>query len=212
MRPSRYVYAPSVDLDGVCEAQAGTEDVPLVLDGALVSGGVATFAEEQYVTVTSAGDDTGTTFQVIGTDLYGHAVEDAIAGTAGAVTGTVLFKTVSSVTPDATTADDVTVGVRGPGVSPTVPINIGAPYSEISYGVTVVGLDGNVSWTLMVTTDDPSGSAVHWFDLSGGKIDNGVVFEEITPVAVRVIFDATSTNTFDVGTITFTVLQAGSGK
>ena len=53
------------------------------------SSGIVTFTTPQHVTITSAGDDTGDTFTVTGTDRYGNVMTEAITGVNnGAAAGT----------------------------------------------------------------------------------------------------------------------------
>ena len=66
------------------------------------------------VTVTSDGDDNTTDFVIVGTDMTGAAQTETITGVnTNTVTGTKYFATVTSVTPDATSANDISVGFSG---------------------------------------------------------------------------------------------------
>jgi len=85
------------DPNGICESQAGTAATEMTLDGALVSGGVATFDVPRNV----VGGWTNTaTLTVTGTDRYGRTqVETSGSGTSMA--GKKAFKTITSVVPSA---------------------------------------------------------------------------------------------------------------
>lgn len=103
----------TLDADGVCASQtpAAGDEQALTINGALASGGVATFDQPRNVVVTSAGNDSGRTFTVTGTDEYGQTVVEAITGAnAGAASGKKAFKTVTEVLTDDDTAGAVTVG------------------------------------------------------------------------------------------------------
>ena len=104
----------AANADGVCESQtpAGGGAQDLTIDGAQASGGVATFTAARFVTITSAGSDDGRTFTVTGTDVTGAAQTETIAGPDTAtVTGTLYFRTVTTVSVDDDTAGAITVGM-----------------------------------------------------------------------------------------------------
>lgn len=63
------------------------------------------------VIITSAGNDSGITFDVVGTDVYGAAVKETITGAnAGVAAGKKAFKSVTSVTASGAAAGNVKVG------------------------------------------------------------------------------------------------------
>jgi hypothetical protein len=102
--------APDVaDPNGVCEAQSGAAGA-LTLDGALVSGGVATFDVPRNIVIDSGGADTAT-LTITGTDEYGNTVvEDIQLNGTTAVEGKKAFKTVTSVVSDGTISNGAFVG------------------------------------------------------------------------------------------------------
>ena len=112
---AKYIAADTTaaDADGVCQSQTpatgGEQD--LTINGALASGGVATFTAARLITIASASDDSGRTFTVTGTDVNGNAQTETIAGPATTVTGTLYFRTVTQVTVDDDTAGAITVGM-----------------------------------------------------------------------------------------------------
>jgi hypothetical protein len=66
------------------------------------------------VTVTSDGNDATTTFTVVGTNMAGEALTEVITGVnANTVTSTAYFNLVTSVTPSATSANNISVGLSG---------------------------------------------------------------------------------------------------
>ncbi|MGA1112040.1 MAG: hypothetical protein ACO3VO_10630, partial [Ilumatobacteraceae bacterium] len=74
--------ATAADADGVCQSQtpAATGEQALTINGALSSGGVATFVAARLITITSAGVDDGRTFTVTGTDVNGNVQTETITG------------------------------------------------------------------------------------------------------------------------------------
>ncbi len=103
------VIAP--DVDSAAVSQAGTASTALTLNGTLVTGGVATFDKARAYTITSAGNDSGITFTVTGTDDYENVlVETTTGANAGTAAGAKAFKTITSVVPSGNTAANVEVG------------------------------------------------------------------------------------------------------
>jgi len=87
----------TADADGVCASQAGTAATAMTINGALTSGGVATFDVPRNVV--AAWTNTAT-LTVTGTDVYGNVVKETSAsGTSMA--GKKAFKTITSVVPSA---------------------------------------------------------------------------------------------------------------
>ena len=118
---SKYFAADTTaaDADGVCQSQTpaagGVQN--LTINGALASGGVATFSAARLITITSAGADGGRTFTITGTDVNGSAQTEAITGPATTtVTGTKYFRTVTQVSVDNNTAGAITVGMANNAV------------------------------------------------------------------------------------------------
>jgi hypothetical protein len=110
--PISYVAAPTaLDADGVCQAQTTAGAGNLVINGALASGGIATFGEQQRVTLYSAADLRALTFTLYGTSRFGRSLSEEIAGpNAGTVTALTSFKTVTRVAVDGAVGTNVTVG------------------------------------------------------------------------------------------------------
>lgn len=91
-------------------AAIGTEDTE--------ANGGATLIVAQQITITSAGDDSGTTVTVEGTNADGSTISETLtAGNAAAVTTLNRFKTVTAVTMGAGSAGTVSVGVEGTSVN-----------------------------------------------------------------------------------------------
>ena len=85
-----------------------------VLGGDQTSSGSASFINAEKITITSAGDDSGRTFTITGTDKNGTSITDQVTGAnAGAATSLKYFKTVTQISVDSggNTAGAVTAGV-----------------------------------------------------------------------------------------------------
>lgn len=85
----------------------------ITLNGSLVTSGVATLDVPRCVAITSGSDDSGITFNVIGTDGYGNTQVETITGASGApgtTNGVKAFKTVTSVTHTGSVAGTLTIG------------------------------------------------------------------------------------------------------
>jgi hypothetical protein len=108
-----YTSSPTaLDADGVCKAQTTAGAGNLVINGDLASGGVATFGEQQRVTLYSAADLRALTFTVYGTTKAGDTISEAITGpNAGTVTATANFKTTTRVAVSGAVGTNVTVGI-----------------------------------------------------------------------------------------------------
>jgi len=108
-----YTSSPTaLDADGVCKAQTTAGAGNLVINGDLATSGVATFGEQQRVTLYSAADLRALTFTVYGTTKAGDTISEAITGpNAGTVTATANFNTVTQVAADGAVGTNVTVGV-----------------------------------------------------------------------------------------------------
>ena len=110
---------------GIATSQSGTAATPLTLNGSLVTGGVATLdsgGAARRVIITSAGNDTGITFTIVGTDRYGRPQTEVLTGGHNTVNGGIVqtlhdFLTVTSETPSGNTASTVTSGTSAVGSS-----------------------------------------------------------------------------------------------
>ena len=103
----------ALDADGISAAAAVGEDANLTIGGALASGGSCTFDSGRVVTILSAGDDSGISFTVTGTDVNGDAQTESITGAnAGTATGSKYFKTVTAIAAVGDPAGNVSAGIN----------------------------------------------------------------------------------------------------
>jgi len=90
-----------------------TADTVVTINGALATGSEVELSSGRQVTITSAGNDTGVTFTVTGTDVNGAAQTEAITGASGAAaTSTKYFKTITEIANSAASAGAVTAGIN----------------------------------------------------------------------------------------------------
>ena len=105
--------AQVLDANGISVAAAVGNNAALTIGGALASGGSVTNVGGRIVTILSAGDDSGISFTVVGTDVSGDALTESITGAnAGTATGGVHFKTIASITAVGNPAGNVSAGVN----------------------------------------------------------------------------------------------------
>ena len=112
---STYITADTVvlDADGITTSASLSGAGTLAINGALASTGTVTLSSGRQVTITSAGNDTGVTFTVTGTDVNGTAQTEAITGASGAAaTSTKYFKTITEIANSAASAGAVTAGIN----------------------------------------------------------------------------------------------------
>jgi VCBS repeat-containing protein len=108
---STFVEAAAADTDGISTAAAVGNNANLVLGGALTSGGAVTFDEPRNITILSAGDDSGISFTVTGTDETATAVTESITGAnAGTTAGDKFFTTISQIAAVGNPAGNVSAG------------------------------------------------------------------------------------------------------
>ena len=103
------------DADGICAAQTTAGATALTLDGAL---GIDFWDRRGvYILIEDAdgNDNTGVEFTVVGEDINGNRITEAITGPGSSliVLGSTKMYHVASVTPDGAISGDVTVGVNG---------------------------------------------------------------------------------------------------
>ena len=99
----------------------------LTINGALADGGSVTFDQPRNVIITSAGDDSGDTFTVTGTDETGTAQTEAITGAdTGVATGSKYFATVTQIAASGASAGNVEAGSGTAIAAPIFKVNTGS--------------------------------------------------------------------------------------
>lgn len=114
----------------------------------------ATLDMARKVGITSAGNDSGITFTITGTDWNGTAISEVLAGANATVATSVLdYKTVTSIRASAAVATTLTVGTTAVAASPWIRFDDYAAMAQVALQCTV---SGTVSYTVQQTMDDPA--------------------------------------------------------
>ena len=103
----------ALDADGISTAASVSNNAALTIGGALADSGSVTLSHGRIVTILSAGDDSGISFTVVGTDVNGDAQTETITGAnAGTATGSKYFLTITSITAVGNPAGNVSAGIN----------------------------------------------------------------------------------------------------
>ena len=159
MRPiQQTIDIAAADDNGVATSQTPTTTVPLTIDGAYASGGVATLPFPAPVTLASASDMSGTVFTVEGTDENGvYLTEDVVGPNNSTVETTADFKTVTDITPvgGVYTVEVVIAGAAdvGIGAGNWRPLDIYTPNQVTAVSCNL--LNGTATYTVEYTNEDP---------------------------------------------------------
>ena len=187
----------------------------LLLNGALVVGGVAMLDQPRRVIVTSAGNDTTRTFTAYGTDFSGNALQASVAGAnVGAADFGVSFATVTRIAVSAATAGAITIGTNA--IADSRPIFLdGHGYAQTSLQVTT---SGTVNYTVRQSMDNPNGPSgfgvplgiqnVTWLDHTDTNVVGATVSKQsnyaFAPTICKVVLNS------GTGSIVFSVVQTAS--
>lgn len=140
----------------IATSQTGSSGVALTLNGAAVTGGTATLDTQRRVLVTSAGNDSGITFAILGTNETGNPIFERVTGASGAAVASLQdYLTITSVTPSSGTASGVQIGTNGTGSSPWNLVNSHITPTKIGLAGTVTVSTG--TWGIEYTYDAPQG-------------------------------------------------------
>lgn len=148
MRPIQIVTTsfPIADTDYLAVSQT-----PLA--AGFLTQAASTITPPRFVTITSAGDDSGRTFTIVGVGPNGEPQSEAVTGAnAGAATSTKTFAFVESIYADDATAGAVEAGVTQSGYSQWIPLDIYTPNQVTTISATV---SGTVNYSVEYTNEDP---------------------------------------------------------
>lgn len=144
----------AASINNIAQAQSAAAPGLLTINGSAASGGIATLDVQRKVLITSAGNDSGITFTILGTNNdNGPFAEIVTGGNATGVPTTQDFKTVTSVRANGATASTVQVGTNGSASSKWFPLDTGRNPTNVGFFFFVVG---TVNYTLELTQDDPN--------------------------------------------------------
>jgi hypothetical protein len=156
MQPISVTIGPlsAASANNIATSQTVTGAANVVLNGALVSGGVAYLDSPRRVLITNVGNDAAITFTVYGTTFGGASVSEVLQGTSGsAVASTVDFATVTRIaTSGSTSASGITVGTNTVAGSRWVRLDSWAD-AQTAIQCTATG---TVNYTVQVTMNDPN--------------------------------------------------------
>lgn len=188
----------------VCASQSPGAGA-IVINGSLVTAGIAYLAGAQLITLVSGGNDAGITFTITGTDSDDRAQTEAVTGAAvGTATSTKYFKTVSAIAHTGSVAGTLTSGNTIDAVSNTVRPNLEVPFTQIGMGIQLV----SGTATYKVQHSYQNGNESHptvWFDNSAGAKTASSEATYATPVAtIRILISASAS-----GLLSGRIIQAG---
>ena len=131
----------------------------VTLNGSLVTAGVATLDQPRRVLFTSAGNDSGITFTVTGTDWNNMPVSEVVTGANATTVYTVYdFKTVTSVVASGASAGNVSIGTNGIASSRPVFLDL---YADSSiYIQTDTGGSSGITYTIQLSGDNPNNAQI----------------------------------------------------
>lgn len=133
----------------------------VTLNGSLVSDGVATLDQPRRVLFTSAGNDSGITFTIVGTDWNGGAATEVLTGANATTTYTVYdYKTVTSIVASGASAGNVSIGTNG--IASSRPVFLDWYADSSTYIQTDTGGSTGITYTVQLSGDNPN-------DLSQGS-------------------------------------------
>jgi hypothetical protein len=183
--------------------------------GAITVGtyGTATLDTARRVLFTSAGNDSGITFAIAGTDENGQSISEAVTGANASTAATALnYATVTSIKPSAAVASTLTVGTNGVA-SRMVRLD---DYASNAQAAIAVVVSGTVNYSVQTSMDDPgwlySGitpQAMSWIDSTDSAVVSATATKSSTltvaPLFVRLLLNS------GTGTATLTIRQAYLG-
>lgn len=123
----------------------------ITMDGALVSGGIATMDFARQIGIISAGNDSGITFTIVGTDQDNKDLTEVITGgNIATVESSDYFKTIESITASGASAGNVTIGTVDEVSSQSVPLR-----SKSGLGATInINVTGTINFSVQERFDN----------------------------------------------------------
>ncbi len=175
---STFIESAAADPNGISTSAAVGNNANLVIGGALASGGAVTFDSPRNVTITSAGNDSGISFTVTGTDVDGAAQTESITGAnADTATGSSTFATVTQIAAVGNPAGNVEAG-SGTAVKAIIFDGRcrlkGIYLVSTSTGGTISFRNTSITGTALLQYQTPAGVGAEYPDIP----DNGMLFTD----------------------------------
>ncbi len=146
-------HLASSSVNCIAQSQSVAAAGNLVLNGGSVVGGVAILDTQRRVLITSAGDDTGITFTLYGSNQSGSALREVLQGGSAAAVATQLdYLNVGTIHSSGSIASTVTVGTNGTGSTEWKNPNWHLTPFELEVDSAV--LAGSVTYNLEYTLDN----------------------------------------------------------
>lgn len=142
----------TADDDGYATNQTPGAAGNLTLNGALVSGGVGIADLARRVLLTSAGDESGKTVTIYGTNWAGDAIYETLTGPNTTATSVLSYKTVTRIAVSAAFGGNVKAGTSPVADSPWARLDSWAG-PNVAIQCTV---SGTVNYDVESTMDDPN--------------------------------------------------------
>lgn len=204
--------APSdTDDDGICTSQTPLGAGNLTLNGALVSGGVAIFGAQQFVTIACAGSDAARIFTIYTVGQTGQTGSFTLAGSSGSTTtATIGALKVTRVAVDAATAGAIKVGIVGQGRQYPIAVDLDQNPTTINVSVDVTGtINYSVQHTYnILSIGNPD--TWTWFNCADAAVVSKAVdaFAAYTspPTAIAILINSVTAP----GQVVFRVIQAAT--
>jgi hypothetical protein len=177
----------------------------VTLNGSLVSGGVATLDQPRRVLFTSAGNDSGITFTVTGTDWNNQSASEVLTGANASTVYTIYdFKTVTSVVASGASAGTVSIGTNG--IASSRPVNLDLYADSSIYIQTDTNGSTAITYSIQLTGDNPNDSSnpvsytsVRWINSGTAALVNATTAQNANqagiPTMMRVYISNAGSNT-----------------
>lgn len=197
MRPKHVTYTIAAsDDDAICQAQTLAGAGSLTLNGALVSGGVATMPIARHLLITAVGDESGVVFTVTGTDRYGSALTEDVTGPNATTTVTTAnFKTVTSIASDGALAGNVKVGTANSLETAWIPLDHYRQGWDVGG---TVSTGGSMDWDVETTIGDVFNTAEGSLPTFGNLGGSAMGMEIATGVRIKITNHVSGNITMDV--------------
>jgi len=213
MRPITVTVGPlaTASANNICLSQSVSGAGSFILNGTLVSGGVAKLDNPRKVLITSTGNDSAVSFTITGTTYSNSITSEVILGSNASSVYTITdFLTISSIKTSSSTASTVTIGTNGIAGSPWVSFD---PWSTSYISIQAV-VSGTVNYTIQQTTDDPNSADtpisvqnVTWVNSNDTAVVGATTTQQsnylFTPIFARVVLNSGS------GSVKTTFVQSG---